>query len=280
MTVRIEDGTIRMSSSIAFSGLHGLEATPRLLCSQPQTQQEVPPKMHGSSVVLVALLTSVATAAGTTYLIQRYDVFPEPQVVRDVAMPELVGLSEADARANAQALGLSLLVEKREPAAGVAEGAVLRQAVKAGQPVPLGSTIGVVFAAALPRVPAVTGLGLAEAEQALKAAGFEPGAGAPVPSDTVEAGLVVRQVPEASSELKQGGEVTLHVSSGPGDVPAPKVTGLGLRAARDKLREVGLEPKVRWIAKAETVSGVVLSQRPAPGEKLAPKSEVEVVVNR
>lgn len=236
--------------------------------------------MHGSSVVLVALLTSALTATGTTYLIQRYNVFPQPEALRQVPMPELVGLPEADARSNAHALQLALLVDGREPAAGVEAGTVLRQSVKAGQLVPVGSAVGVVFSAALPRVPRVTKLALAEARDLLTRRGFKVAEGEPVASSKAEAGTVVQQMPEANSELEPGGVVTLSVSSGPAEVVAPKVTGLGLKAAQQKLAEAGLEATVRWISKAETVDGVVLSQKPAPGEKLAPKSAVEVVVNR
>jgi serine/threonine-protein kinase len=90
----------------------------------------------------------------------------------------------------------------------------------------------------------------------------------------------VQQSPEANAELAPGGVVTLQLSAGPAEVAAPKLAGLGLKAAEQKLTELGLVSKVRWISKAETVTGSVLSQKPTPGEKLAPGSAVEVVVNR
>ena len=235
--------------------------------------------MHGSSVVLIALLTSILTATGTAYVIQRYHVFPAEDG-RVVPAPQLVGLAEADARANAQALQLAMLVEGREASADVEAGAVLRQSVRAGEPVHQGSSIGVVFAAALPKVPKVTKLSLAEARDLLVRRGYKAAEGEPTPSAQLEAGKVVQQTPEANAELAPGGVVTLVVSSGPLEVLAPKLAGLGLKAAEEKLKALGLEMKVRWISKAETVTGSVLSQKPAPGEKLAPKAEVEVVVNR
>lgn len=236
--------------------------------------------MHGSSVVLIALLTSALTATGTTYLIQRYRVFPAVEAARAVAVPQLVGLSEADARANSQALGFALLVEGREAAGGVEPGAVLRQSVAAGQPLALGSSIGVVFAAVMPKVPKVTKLSLEEAREALTKRGYKVAEGEPVASAQVPAGKVVQQAPEPNAELAPGGVVTIQLSSGPQDVAAPKLSGLGLKAAEQKLAELGLALKVRWISKAETVTGAVLSQKPAPGEKVAPGGAVEVVVNR
>lgn len=237
--------------------------------------------MHGSSVVLVALFTSALTATGTTYLIQRYQVFPPvPVAARQVAVPPLVGLSEADARANAEALQLALVVEGREAARGVPTGTVLRQSLPSGQLVPEHGSVGVVFATALPNVPKVTGLTVSEAQQVIVKHGYKAAEGSPRPSATTPAGQVVEQVPEADAALEPGGAVTFHVSTGPAEVVTPALLGLPLKAAQGKLSELGLELKVRWISKAETVTGSVLSQKPNAGEKLAPKSSVEVVVNR
>ncbi len=237
--------------------------------------------MQGSSVVLVALFTSVITAAGATYLLQRYPVFPPVAAApREVPAPSLVGLSEADARANAHALQLPLLVEGREAVAGAKVGTVLRQSVAPGRPVLDSSGIAVVFAESLPNVPRVTELTLEEARKALARHGYRAVQGEPVPSVAVPVGSVVRQAPEADAELTPGSVVTLHLSSGPAEVEAPSLSGLGLRAAQEKLAGLGLQLKVRWISKAETVTGSVLSQKPKAGEKLSPKSTIEVVVNR
>ena len=103
--------------------------------------------MHGSSVVLISLLTSALTTTGGMYLIQRYQVFAPEPVARSTPAPLLVGLTEADARANTAALQVPLLVEGREPSPGVAAGTVVRQSIPPGHPVPEGAGIGVTFAA-------------------------------------------------------------------------------------------------------------------------------------
>jgi serine/threonine-protein kinase len=237
--------------------------------------------MHGSSVVLIALITSALTALGVTYLMQRYQVFPVATVeAQQVLAPMLVGLSEADARDNAQALQLALLVEGREVSAGAKAGTVLRQSIAPGHPVPNNVGIGVVIAAPLPTVPRVTELSLADAKVALAERGYKSAEGDPAPSAQTPVGSVMAQSPAPDTELAPGGVVTLHVSSGPAEVEAPKLMGMPLKAAEEQLAKLGLTAKVRWISKAETVTGTVLSQKPAAGEKLAPKATVEVVVNR
>ena len=88
------------------------------------------------------------------------------------------------------------------------------------------------------------------------------------------------QDPEAGKPLKKGEKVTIQSSSGPGEIEVPKVIGMGHVAAKKKVDEAGLDGQVRWVSLAETASGVVLSQKPAPGEKLKPKEKVEMIVNR
>jgi serine/threonine-protein kinase len=222
----------------------------------------------------------VLTTTGATYLIQRYQVFPREAPPHSVPAPALVGLTEADARANATALQLALLVEGREPTAGVAPGTVLRQSIAPGQPVPDGAGVGVVFAASLPTVPRVTELTLAEATEKLTRAGYKTSQGENVPHPALKQGSVVSQFPEADAELPSGSPVTLHLSSGPAEVQAPKLLGLALSEAKDKLAELGLGLKIRWVSRAETIENHVLSQKPSAGQAMKPKGVVEVVINR
>lgn len=236
--------------------------------------------MKGSSVFLIAFATSVLTAAGTVLSIERYQLFSAPPPVRQVLAPPLTGLSEADARANAGALRVALLVDGREPAPGVSPGTVVRQDIAPGHPVPEGAGIRVVIAASWPRVPKVVELGFEEAERALAERGYKARLGDAVPHDSVPPGRIARQAPEADVELEPGSSVVLSPSSGPAAVELPKLTGLSVQAATDALSALQLKLVVRWISKAETFTGVVLSQKPAPGEKVAPGSNVEVVVNR
>src|SRR5262249_2323830 len=161
---------------------------------------------------------SVLTTTGATYLIQRYQVFPQEAPSRPTPAPLLVGLTEADARANATALQLALLVDGREPTAGVAVGTGGRQALAPAQPVPEGTGIGVVFATSLPAVPKVTELSLAQANDTLTRAGYKLVQGDAVTHPTLKPGSVVTQFPEANAELASGSSVTLHLSSGPADV--------------------------------------------------------------
>src|SRR4030095_6996289 len=92
--------------------------------------------MHGSTVVLISILTSAVTSVGSVYMVQRFDVFPKKVEVVQTAVPDLKGLPEADARANALAAHLALIVSSRETSAEVKAGSGVRQAIPARQRAP------------------------------------------------------------------------------------------------------------------------------------------------
>jgi serine/threonine-protein kinase len=235
--------------------------------------------MQGSTVFVVAFFTSVLTSAGSVYLIQKYEMIPAKEAAK-VIVPRLEGLSEKDARANAQAVQIPVLVSGREPSADHADGIVIRQSVPAGQPVPPNHPVSVVLAEALPLVPKVVGLSVEKASAKLEEAGFEVEAAPPKPHPSVAAGEVIEQDPKAGKALKKGAKVSIVSSSGASEVEVPKVLGMAVGAAKKKVDEMGLEGTVRWVSLAETASGVVLRQKPEPGAKAEPKSQVEMIVNR
>lgn len=235
--------------------------------------------MHASTLVLVSLLTSVLTTTGTTYLLQRYDVLPHaPQP--EVVVPQLVGLSEADARANAQTLELSVLVAGREPTTDASTGTVLRQSIPPGQRVPPDHALSVVIAQAPPTVPSVAGLSVAAATERLKQHGYAIDVGAPVADASSAVGVIVSQAPAVDAPLGKGGVVVVHASSGPGEIMVPKLIGLKKELAEEKIAELGLKPATKWLSLAETVSHVVLKQEPSPGQPLKPGEEVALFINR
>lgn len=236
--------------------------------------------MHASSTILLAIFTSIATAVGTVYVIERYGILPpRAQAVPDTLVPDLRGVTESDARANAGVSHIALLVAAREPSPDAKPGTVIRQSIPAGQRVPREHPVSVVLAEEMPRVPKVVGLTAAAATAKLEERGYANEV-VTVPSADVAAGLVVEQSPKAETAEAKGGTVTLKVSSGPSEVDVPKVVGLSVTAAQKAIEGIGAKAVVHWVALAETATYVVLSQKPSAGAKVKPGDEVEVVACR
>src|SRR6188508_1707510 len=129
--------------------------------------------MHGSSVVLIAMLTSALTAAGTVFVLQRYQVMPGETKAETVAVPQFQGLSEGDARKNAEVAHVAILVAGREPSEKDPDGTVLRQSIPAGQQGPPNHPVSIVLAREQLTVPEITGLTVADASLKLKEKGYE-----------------------------------------------------------------------------------------------------------
>ena len=235
--------------------------------------------MNRSSVILIAFFTALFTAAGTAYLLHR--VLDAQQQPQQRVVPSLIGLAEADARANIEAIGLVMMVGGREPNADAQPATVIRQSLPSGHRVPSGQPVSVTLAAAMPTVPDVSGRAVKDATQLLEAAGYTVQVGAAVPSDKVAKGMVVSQSPQAGTALEAKRSVILQPSAGPEAVEVPKAAGLNYKTAETNIKEAGLKlGRVQWVQLAETTSYLVLRQSPKAGEQAAPGSAVDLVVNR
>lgn len=235
--------------------------------------------MNNSTVFLIAFFTSLMTATGTVYLVERLNLIPSDEA-KQVVVPNLRGLPEEDAMANVQAIGLLFMIGAREPSADVKEGSVIRQSIPPGQSVSAGQPVTVTVAEALPKVPVVEGKSVTEATTLLQQSGFQLVVGEPVVNPAVSAGTIVSQVPRAGSPLAKEQSVTVRVSTGPTEVEVPKLTGMTFSPAKEKLEGMGLKIKVRWVNLAETASNIVLRQEPEPGVKAEPGTEIQVTINR
>lgn len=126
-------------------------------------------------------------------------------------------------------------------------------------------------------VPDVAGQTREVAEQTLDEAGLgvavETRNSSDVPSD-----FVIETSPPAGESVRRGSQVTLIVSSGPGQVSVPPVVGQMKNAAEQQLSARGLESSSREQA-SDRPSGEVLSQSPDAGTKVDPGSTVELVVS-
>jgi eukaryotic-like serine/threonine-protein kinase len=236
--------------------------------------------MHGSTVVLVAFLTAAATAAATVYVNDRYGVLRPKVQEAGIVVPDLHGMSENDARSAANVAHVALFVASREVSLDAKPGTVTRQSIPAGQKVLHEPIVSVVLAEEVPKVPSVVSLAVADATKRLEQKGYAMQVGGTVADADVVQGFIVSQLPAAESVPPKWGAVTVQVSSGAGDLEVPKLLGLGLTQAQTNLQKLGLKPVVNWVGGAEIPNYVVLAQKPLPGVKVKPGSEVVLNVCR
>jgi len=150
-----------------------------------------------------------------------------------VTVPELVGLSEAEARVSLDAEGLSVGAVTRREAPSAAVGAVLSQLPAAGASVHAGAAVALVVAKA-PRmavVPSVVGKKQERAEGELIGAGFVVKSVTRAVPVEAEVGIVLEESPAGAAKARRGTTITLTVgvlattTSTTTPTPPPSTTG-------------------------------------------------------
>lgn len=122
-------------------------------------------------------------------------------------------------------------------------------------------------------VPDVVGLSSQAAIRELRAAGFVVSQVFEA-SETVEANEVISQAPAALTEIEQGDEIEITVSSGAVPVAVPGVVGQNANDAARFLQDRGFATELRVETGSTAPAGQVLRQEPAPGSEVAPGSTV------
>ena len=233
---------------------------------------------------------------------------------REVAVPNLSGISDSDAAAAVKKLGLSLSVENRFFSSAVPPNRVLSQLPSAGSRVRRGWQIRVTESLGGQHldVPDVTGQSERPASLVLRRLQLEVGTVAHLPAPA-PAGIILAQSPPPNSNSLTGPDVSLLVSY-PEDVAErasyvmPAIVGLSLGAASARLASVGLhissaqeretspsedaapttaapppnplDPSFDVSASPTPVSSssVILSQSPQPGHRIARGEAIRVTL--
>lgn len=193
---------------------------------------------------------------------------PENQ---EVAIPNIVGMTESEAQAALADAGLKYRAGTAEYSDTVPEGQVISQSPEAQSEVKQGTEVVYILSkgAQSTSVPDVTGMSYSEAITTLNNAGFE--VDIPVDheySDTVGKGLVIRYSPTSGVPNKD--TVTIVVSDGPDtasqQTDVPDVTGLDEESAISTISSAGFTIKEVTYNYSDTIPvGSVISYSPGKG---------------
>lgn len=147
---------------------------------------------------------------------------------------------------------------------------------------------GMLVAALLPRdgveVPDVVGQALDDARAELEDLGLRVEE-RPVPEEAANEGMVVGQDPEPGASVEGGSIVRLNVGVAIGPSPAalvkvPDVRGKARKDAIAELEALGLRPATDSVPREDVPRNQVVEQEPAPGEDVAPGSQVHLLIAR
>ncbi|HEX9229465.1 MAG TPA: PASTA domain-containing protein [Arthrobacter sp.] len=129
-------------------------------------------------------------------------------------------------------------------------------------------------------VPQLTNKTVAEAQQLLRAAGFQSTT-KDVYDDDVSPGLVVGSEPAAGEVIRKFLPVSLAVSKGPQLFPLPQLTGKSLDEAKTALNSAGMAlGKVSETFDESEPAGTVLAQAPRSGNPVRHGTPVDLTVSK
>ena len=242
----------------------------RHMTAEERTPSQLPFVATAIGLVLALLI-------GIFVLFQNISSGPTP--VGEVKIPDLAGTFEDDARLELQNLGFR--VTPRREASDVFEiGTVIRTDPPAFESAEDGAFISLIVSAGPTPVlvPLVVDSSSDRAVGQLEGQGFVVDVRAERDND-VEAGTVIRQDPEGSSEAVDGSTVIIWVSEGPESIVLENYTGRSERDVGFSLGQLQLIPEFLNENHDEIAAGFVIRTEPGPGELLAPGDNVTVYVS-
>jgi eukaryotic-like serine/threonine-protein kinase len=240
----------------------------------PVSRPEPPPERKGRRRwpwVLIGLLT-LALVGFLTYLAVKALTEPETREV-----PRVVGRQLIQARAVLERAGFE--VEETRVRSQADFDQVLDQDPDPGEEAEEGSTVLVEVSGGpgTVLVPTVRKLPQGQAIDELEERGLRANVDR-LSSETIEAGLAIRTVPGAGTQVERGERIQLFISSGPELVAVPSVIGLSRDSAEAQISEAGMVPAVQEQESPEP-EGEVIGQDPSAGTELRRGSTVTITVS-
>jgi serine/threonine-protein kinase len=195
-------------------------------------------------------------------------------------VPSTAGQTTAEAEEELEEAGFKAEVEAVH-SEDVEEGLVIHSKPSGGETATRGTTVLLTVSSGpkLATVPVLAGTQRSVAVQQIRGRGFTPSV--EEEESAKPAGEVIRQNPNAGSQLPAGSTVSIVVSKGETKATVPNVIGKQRAEAVEALRAEGLKPTVNE-SETEVPSqvGRVTDQFPPPGSEVKPGTEVTVVVGK
>ena len=228
-----------------------------------------------ASVVVIALLL----IGGSVWALTRRAAAPET-----VAVPTVVGLSQANAKAQIEAAGFVWELNPEKVASdSVEEGSVASTDPAGGTQAEKGSTVRVTISSGPDSVVLpdnLVGMTPEDARKAIETLGLKWELdSSKVASDTVAEGKVAQTNPSPGSKVKAGQTIRVYLSSGSDEVEVPDLSGMSQDQARSALKAVGLELGNVTSVDSEKDKDRIVAQDPVTGTKVKKGTTIGVSVS-
>ncbi|WDU84074.1 Stk1 family PASTA domain-containing Ser/Thr kinase [Caloramator sp. Dgby_cultured_2] len=227
------------------------------------------------SIVIILFLS--ITALG-------YFVFNKYFVIKDVKVPNVVGLSEEEARKIFESNKLIMEIEGTQ-SSDLPEGTVISTIPEEGTTVKENSVVKVIVSSGpkMVAVPDLKGLDLTYAETLLRKYKLTLGNIEKQYSDEIQKGFIIDQNPLSGSEVKEGTAIDIILSDGPQIkiVKVPNLLGMSLEQAKQTLKLSGLNLGiVNYGYDPNYKDGEIILQSVVDGVEVRQGTLINVTVNK
>lgn len=249
---------------------------------EPSTKKIMKILMIVAAVLIAfAVLFMVGKAAG---FFKGGSGLSQTMTESQVSVPDLVGMTEEEAKAELDKKKLGYYVSGREASDKYEKGIIIRQETEANKKVDKNTQINVVVSTGVEektvQVPDVTGWSESEAQQALENSGLVVDSQAEY-SDSVPGGSVISTDPGAGAEVKEGTKVKMIVSLGAEKAAVPDLVGKSAADADAALVAAGLvSGNVTEEYSNKYEAGIVISQGTKANKEVDKNSTVDYVVSK
>lgn len=232
-----------------------------------------------TAIIMTLVVIALLLIGGSVWALSRSAATPEA-----VSVPNVVGLSQADAKSQIEAAGLEWELNPEKVASDTVEkDAVASTDPAGGAQAEKGSTVRVTISSGPDSVTLpdnLVGMSPDEARQAVEALGLKWEVNSSkVASDTVAEGKVAQTKPSPGSKVKAGQTITAYLSSGSDQVEVPDLVGMSQDQARSALKAVGLELGNVTTVDSDKDKDRIVSQDPETGSKVKKGTTIAVSIS-
>ena len=232
-----------------------------------------------TAIIMTLVVIALLLIGGSVWALSRSAATPEA-----VSVPNVVGLSQADAKSQIEAVGLEWELNPEKVASDtVDKDAVASTDPAGGTQAEKGSTVRVTISSGPDSVTLpdnLVGMSPDEARQAVEALGLKWEVNSSkVASDTVAEGKVAQTNPSPGSKVKAGQTITAYLSSGSDQVEVPDLVGMSQDQARSALKAVGLELGNVTTVDSDKDKDRIVSQDPETGSKVKKGTAIAVSIS-
>ncbi|MFD9004910.1 Stk1 family PASTA domain-containing Ser/Thr kinase [Streptomyces sp. NPDC059582] len=200
-----------------------------------------------------------------------------------VAVPNLVGASVADARNLLTNSDLELGTVTKKPCEEQPKGNVCDQDPQAKTEVQKNSTVNLVVSTGAPKVavPSVVGQKLDEAKDTLEGDKYQFTVKTKEKESSEEAGTVLEQDPELGKEVEKGSTITLTIAKAQQKSTVPDVSNQGCDAAKAQMQANNLVGNCTEVETDDpNLVGKVIATTPQRGEQADKGSTVQIQIGK